>query len=83
MFDTAHIAGPAPTQLQLQCAVILLDLYGWLRAALPRSPQLAGIVPLVVQAVRLYRAGQHEMCVAQAQSVIAIINAGRPGVPPV
>jgi hypothetical protein len=73
----------APGPLQAHCAMTLQGLYGWLQAALPRSPQLAGVVPLVVQAVRLYRAGQHEACAVQLQSVIGIVNAGRPGMPPV
>jgi hypothetical protein len=68
---------------QAQCAITLQRLYGWLQAALPQSPQVAGIIPLVVQAVQLYRAGQHDACMAQIQSVLGIINAGHPNLPPV
>lgn len=69
---------PGPSGLlQVHCAMSLQQLYGWLQATIPQAPQVAGIVPLVVRAVQLYRAGQHEACVAQIQSVLDSITTGQ------
>ncbi|MFI6602389.1 hypothetical protein ACIBHX_39575 [Nonomuraea sp. NPDC050536] len=62
------------SQLQVQCAMALQQLHGWLQTVVPRSPQLAEAVPLTAQAVRLYRAGQFEACLAQIQTVVAQIG---------
>ncbi|MEZ0076198.1 hypothetical protein [Planotetraspora sp. GP83] len=72
--------GPVPEQpgplgpLQAQCAVTLQQLYGWLQASLPQAPQIAGVIPLLVQAVQMYRIGRHEACMAQIQSVLSIVD---------
>lgn len=71
----------APNPSQVHCAVTLQQLYSWLQASLPQAPQLAGVIPLLVQAVQLYRAGQYEACLAQLQAVLGIVNSGRPTVP--
>jgi|SRR4051812_4196331 len=62
------------SQLRAQCAMALQQLHGWLRATVPQVPQLAEAVPLTVQAVRMYRAGQFEACLAQIQTVVAQIG---------
>ncbi|WP_214103677.1 hypothetical protein [Acrocarpospora catenulata] len=76
--------GPAPAGPALmQCAVALQQLYGWLQAAIPQAPQYAGAVPLAVEAVRLYRNGQPEACLAQIQAVFDFIGrGGQPYLPP-
>jgi hypothetical protein len=80
--------GPVPGRpghldpAQAQCAATLQGMYGWLQASLPQAPQLAGIIPLAVQAVRLYRAGQYEACLAQVQYTIAIAHPGGITAPP-
>lgn len=66
---------------QVQCAVTLQQLYSWLQVSLPQAPQVAGIIPPLVQAVQLYRAGQYEACLAQLQAVLGVVNGGRPTVP--
>jgi hypothetical protein len=69
-------------QLPSQCATALLQLHGWLHAALPQAPQLADVIPLTIQAVRLYRSGQYEACLAQVQQVVNLVAAaGQPGRP--
>lgn len=70
---------PGPSQVH--CAVTLQRLYGWLQASLPQAPQLAGLIPLLVQAVQLYRSGQYEACLAQLQAVLGVVNSGQPTVP--
>ncbi|NUR88324.1 MAG: hypothetical protein HOY71_29915 [Nonomuraea sp.] len=67
----AGIGAGQPSLLQAQCAMALQQLHGWLRTTVPRSPQLAEAVPASVQAVRLYRSGQYEACLAQIQTVVA------------
>lgn len=62
------------SQLQMQCAMALRQLHSWLRAVVPQTPQLAEAVPLTVQAVRMYRAGQYEACLAQIQAVVTQIG---------
>ncbi|GLV50773.1 hypothetical protein TBS_13450 [Thermobispora bispora] len=62
---------------QVRCAEALRHLYGWLRASLPQWPQVAGVIPSLVQGVRLYRNGQYEACLAHIQSVLGAINAGQ------
>ncbi|MEV4892665.1 hypothetical protein AB0K48_25125 [Nonomuraea sp. NPDC055795] len=62
------------SQLQMQCAMALRQLHGWLWTVVPQWPQLAEAVPLTVQAVRLYRTGQFEACLAQIQTVVAQIG---------
>jgi hypothetical protein len=70
------------SQLQLQCAMALLQLNGWLQTTIPQAPQLAEVIPLAIQAVRLYRSGQYEACLAQIQQVLNLVaragQAGRP-----
>ncbi|WP_204017373.1 hypothetical protein [Sphaerimonospora thailandensis] len=72
---------PALVPAQVQCAVTLQRLYAWLQMSLPQAPQVAGIIPLLVQAVQLYRAGQFEACLAQLQAVLGFVNSGQPTVP--
>ncbi|MEW9533453.1 hypothetical protein [Microbispora sp. NPDC049125] len=67
---------------QVQCAVALQRLYGWLQASLPQAPQVAGIIPLLVHAVQLYRAGRHEACLEQIRYVVGVVDPGPPAVPP-
>ncbi|MEV7808033.1 hypothetical protein AB0O28_34305 [Microbispora sp. NPDC088329] len=76
---TGHPAPIAP--LQAHCAVTLQRLYGWLQASLPQAPQVAGIIPLLVQAVQLYRTGRYDACLAQIQFALGVVNPGRPAVP--
>ncbi|MEN3534301.1 MULTISPECIES: hypothetical protein [Microbispora] len=76
---TGHPAPVAP--LQAHCAVTLQRLYGWLQASLPQAPQVAGIIPLLVQAVQLYRAGRYDACLAQIQFALGVVTPGRPTVP--
>ncbi len=76
---TGHPAPVAP--LQAHCAVTLQRLYGWLQASLPQAPQVAGIIPLLVQAVQLYRAGRYDACLAQIQFALGAVTPGRPTVP--
>ncbi|MEU6413091.1 hypothetical protein [Microbispora sp. NPDC046933] len=59
----------------------LQRLYGWLQASLPQAPQVAGIIPLLVQAVQLYRAGRYDACLAQIQFAFGVVTPGRPTVP--
>ncbi|GAA4583704.1 hypothetical protein GCM10023194_21710 [Planotetraspora phitsanulokensis] len=81
---TPDPGSPGPSGLlQVHCAMSLQQLYAWLQATVPQAPQVAGVVPLVVRAVQLYRAGQHEACVAQIQSVLDSINAGHWSAAPV
>jgi hypothetical protein len=86
---TGLTAGPVPGfaawSFQLQCAAMLQRLYGWLQVAVPQQPQLAAVIPLLVQAVQLYRVGQYELCAAQLQPVIGMLNQARavqPALPP-
>lgn len=73
---------PAPmAPVQVHCAVTLQRLYGWLQASLPQAPQVAGMIPLLVQAVQLYRAGRYEACLAQIQYALGVVSPGRPTVP--
>ncbi|ETK32274.1 hypothetical protein [Microbispora sp. ATCC PTA-5024] len=67
---------------QARCAAALQWMFGWLQASLPQAPQLAGIVPLAVQAVRLYRAGQYEACLGQIQYTLTAVQYGPPIAPP-
>ncbi|TQS20386.1 hypothetical protein [Microbispora hainanensis] len=76
---TGHPAPVAP--LQVHCAVTLQRLYGWLQASLPQAPQVAGIIPLLVQAVQLYRAGRYDACLAQIQFALGAVAPGRLTVP--
>ncbi|MGN9836584.1 hypothetical protein ACTMTI_00545 [Nonomuraea sp. H19] len=61
-------------QLQQQCAMALMQLHAWLQATLPQAPQLAEVIPLTIQAVRLYRSGQYEACLAQVQQVVNLVG---------
>ncbi|MBO4273445.1 MULTISPECIES: hypothetical protein [Microbispora] len=73
---------PAPAaQLQAHCAVTLQQLYEWLQTSIPQAPQVAGVIPLLVQAVQLYRAGRYEACLAQIQYALGVVAPGRPMVP--
>ncbi|GAA4201722.1 hypothetical protein [Microbispora amethystogenes] len=73
---------PAPAaHLQAHCAVTLQRLYEWLQASIPQAPQVAGVIPLLVQAVQLYRAGRYEACLAQIQYALGVVAPGRPMVP--
>jgi hypothetical protein len=78
---TGLAAGPVPGlaagSLQMQCAAMLQRLYGWLQVAVPQQPQLAAVIPPLVQAVQLYRVGLYEPCAAQLQSVIGMLNQAR------
>nr|WP_189178509.1 hypothetical protein [Microbispora rosea] len=76
---TGHPAPVAP--LQAHCAVTLQRLYGWLQASLPQAPQVAGVIPLLVQAVQLYRAGRYDACLAQIHFALGAVTPGRPTVP--
>ncbi|MBP2706994.1 hypothetical protein JOL79_24720 [Microbispora sp. RL4-1S] len=74
--------GPGqPNPSQVHCAVTLQRIYGWLQASLPQTPQLAAVIPLIVQAVRLYRTGQFEACLSQVQYALAVVSPGQPIVP--
>ncbi len=75
---TGHPAPVAP--LQAHCAVTLQRLHGWLQASLPQAPQVAGIIPLLVQAVQLYRSGRYDACLAQIQFALGVVTSGRPTV---
>ena len=84
-----HVPGPAGGialgALRMECATALQHLYGWLQAAIPQQPQLATVIPSLVQAVQLYRAGQDDACAAQLQSVIVHLHQTRalqPTLPP-
>ncbi|WP_405086239.1 hypothetical protein [Microbispora sp. NBC_01389] len=77
---------PAPAahlqaHLQAHCAVTLQRLYEWLQTSIPQAPQVAGVIPLLVQAVQLYRAGRYEACLAQIQYALGVVAPGRPMVP--
>lgn len=69
--------------LQAQCARMLQHLHGWLRTVVPQAPYLATAIPLVIQAVHMYRNGQYEACLTQLQTVRGMLNpAGQSGLPP-
>ena len=83
--STGPAGGAAATALRLECATALQHLYRWLQVAVPQQPELATMIPPLVQAVQLYRAGQDDACAAQLQSVIAQLHhtrALRPALPP-
>ncbi|MET8000911.1 hypothetical protein [Nonomuraea glycinis] len=63
-------------QAQAQCATALQQLYGWLQAAVPQAPQFAAAVPATIEAVRLYRSGHYDQCLAQIQLVTGFIGRG-------
>jgi hypothetical protein len=68
--------------VQAQCAMALRQLYGWLQATVPQTPQLSDAVLPAVQAVRLYRAGQGQACLAQVQAVLGLIGRADPLISP-
>ncbi|MGN9786547.1 hypothetical protein ACTMTF_34350 [Nonomuraea sp. ZG12] len=71
-----------PQVSQAQCATALQQLYGWLQAAVPQAPQYANAVPATIEAVRLYRNGQYDQCLAQIQLVTGFIGRGGQPTPP-
>lgn len=80
-----QFVGLAAGSLRAECATALRYLYGWLQVAIPQQPQLATVVPPLVQAVELYRGGQDDACAAHLQSVIMQLHrarALRPTLPP-
>lgn len=72
-------AGVFQTASQAHCALLLQRMNDWLHQTIPHSPQLEGIVPMVIQAVRLYRTGQYDACLAHLRSAAEILAlVGRP-----
>ncbi|GAA1021267.1 hypothetical protein Aple_059800 [Acrocarpospora pleiomorpha] len=83
MRTTPGMGSPPAGPAQTQCAAALQRLYGWLQAVLPQAPQYTGAVPLAVEAVRLYRNGHYDACLAQIQQVADFIGrGGQPYLPP-
>lgn len=83
-FGPPAMSSPQAQQVQqAQCAMVLQQLYGWLQAAVPQAPQYAAAVPPTIEAVRLYRSGQYDQCLAQIQLVTGFIGrGGQPATPP-
>ncbi len=73
---------PDPQELlRQQCAEALQRIYGWLTRVVPAVPQFAGVVPDIVQAIRLYEARQYQHCLAQVNGVLQVIAQARAVVP--
>ncbi|GHH80990.1 hypothetical protein GCM10018793_37460 [Streptomyces sulfonofaciens] len=90
--STAGLTGAGVTHapefrglVQGACAGLLRRLHRWLRRAVVDVPELADVVPVLQQSVRLYRAGQYEACLAQAMAAGRKLEASRaahPALPP-
>ncbi|MEV4060168.1 hypothetical protein [Nonomuraea dietziae] len=61
-------------ELREMCRVALEQFNGWLQATVPKAPHLVGVIPMITQAIHLYRAGQHEACISRVQDGAEILQ---------
>ncbi|MET8863496.1 hypothetical protein ABZW11_11115 [Nonomuraea sp. NPDC004580] len=60
--------------LKEKCRSLLEQFNGWLQVTVPNAPHLVGIVPVVTQAIHLYRAGKYEACVGRVKDAAEILR---------
>lgn len=64
-----------------QCAALLVRAHDWLERAVAQAPDVNGLVPLVTQAVNLYRQGEYQPCLRLATGVRQAILLARTAIP--
>ncbi|MEV4925090.1 hypothetical protein [Streptomyces roseoverticillatus] len=72
------------TSTREQCATLLVRTHDWLERAIAQAPDVNGLVPLVTQAVHLYRKGEYVQSLRLANGVRQAILLARgvaPGLP--
>ncbi|WP_156325203.1 hypothetical protein [Nonomuraea sp. SBT364] len=53
---------------------LLENLNDWLQVTAPREPQISRIIPVVCEALQLYRAGQYQASMDQSQKAMDILE---------
>ncbi|GIH91075.1 hypothetical protein Psi01_17050 [Planobispora siamensis] len=58
----------------LQSRTLLESLNRFLQVTVPQKPRLVGVIPVVREAVRLYRAGQYPASLKLAENAAKVIK---------
>ncbi|HEX4813076.1 MAG TPA: hypothetical protein VFV66_10040 [Nonomuraea sp.] len=56
------------------CRALLEQFNAWLQETVPQAPHLAGVVPVALQAVQLYRSEQYDACIARVREAAEILR---------
>ncbi|WP_157964101.1 hypothetical protein [Actinocorallia populi] len=67
-------AVPFGDQSKAQSRIVLEGVNNWLQRTVPQRPQFAGLVPVALGAVRLYRAQKYQESLYLAQSIAKILE---------
>ncbi|GII03083.1 hypothetical protein [Planobispora takensis] len=71
-FNTGGTAFEDPSTLQSR--TLLESLNRFLQVTVPQKPRLVGVVPVMREAVRLYRAGQYPASLKLAENAAEVIK---------
>jgi hypothetical protein len=75
----------AEDALRQQAAALLQHVYRWLEATAPATPQVVGVVPMLVAAVQLYGVHEYPACLSQIYVATNALQQARlafPALPP-
>lgn len=68
------VTAPNAAEQQERCRMLLEQFNDWLQRTAPKTPHLARIVPMAIQAVHLYRAGRFEESIGKVEDAAEILR---------